>query len=263
MVSRTGAGCQQRHINIIWQEYCSNRDRKLRDKLVYYYQHLVGYVAKGFQSYGTGVIDWEDLVSAGTIGLIEAIDRFDPERNIKFTTFATFRIRGAILDILREIDWAPRKVRSNVKQVYKTISDLQNKLGRNPTEEEVADKLGMTLGEYRKILESIYTDRFVSLQDIVFQHEEGETSLDNFIENNNNDDYWRQSSEELQKQLKEILKSLPTKERLVLTLYYYEGLNLADIASVLDVTESRVCQIHAQSLLLFKAKILKRDLHHV
>ena len=246
----------------LWREYCSTKKLELRDKLVYQYQHLVGYVAKGFQSYGSGVIDWDDLVSAGTIGLIEAIDRFDPERNIKFTTFATFRIRGAILDVLREIDWAPRKLRSTVKQVYKVISDLQNKLGRNPTEDEVAEKMSISVKEYRKVLESIYTDRFVSLQDIVFQHEEGKISLESFIDNQQ-DEQWRQSSEELQKQLKDILKALPTKERLVLTLYYYEGLNLADIASVLDVTESRVCQIHAQSLLLVKAKLLKRDLYHV
>ncbi len=253
----------EENLNNLWQEYAATKNRTLRDKLVYHYQHLVGYVAKGFQSYNSGVIDWEDLVSAGTIGLIEAIDRFDPDRNIKFTTFATFRIRGAILDVLREIDWAPRKVRSNVKSVYKAIAELQNKLVRNPTEDEVAEKLDISVEEYRKILESVYTDRFVSLQDIVFQHEEGNASLDSFVENQQNDDYWRQSTEELEKQIKGILKDLPTKERLVLTLYYYEGLNLADIASVLDVTESRVCQIHAQSLLLLKTKIIKRDLHHV
>jgi len=252
------------NINELWHEYAKTKSPKLRDILVTHYQSLVGYVAKGFQSINTSVIDWNDLVSAGTIGLIEAIQRFDPSRNIKFTTFATFRIRGAILDVLREIDWAPRKVRSNVKQVYRVISELQNKLARNPTEEEVADKLGISIEKYHKILESMYNNRFVSLQDIVFQHDEGCVFRDSFIDSYQDDDeFTSTSNEELQNQLKEILKSLPSKERLVITLYYYEGLNLADIASILNVTESRVCQIHAQSLLLVKSKILKKDLYHV
>jgi len=251
------------NINNIWQEYAKTKSSKLRDQLVTHYQYLVGYVAKGFQSSSSNVIDWNDIVSVGSIGLIEAVQRFDPSRNIKFTTFATFRIRGAILDILREIDWAPRKVRSNVKQVYKVISELQNKLVRNPTEDEVAAKLGITLEKYHKILESMYNDRFVSLQDIVFQHDEGSVSRDIFIENYQADEFSFSSNDELQGQLKDILKSLPSKERLVITLYYYEGLNLADIATILNVTESRVCQIHAQSLLLIKSKMIKKDLYQV
>lgn len=252
------------NINKLWQEYSRTKSSKFRDQLVTHYQYLVGYVAKGFQSIGTNVIDWDDLVSAGTIGLIEAVQRFDLKRNIKFTTFATFRIRGAILDILREIDWAPRKVRSNVKQVYKVIAELQNKLVRNPTEDEIAAKLGISLDKYHKILESMYNDRFVSLQDIVFQHDEGSVSRDLFIENyQEEDEFAFSSTDDLQNQLKNILKSLPSKERLVITLYYYEGLNLADIATILNVTESRVCQIHAQSLLLIKSKIIKKDLYQV
>ncbi|HPG37958.1 MAG TPA: FliA/WhiG family RNA polymerase sigma factor [bacterium] len=254
----------EENVNEIWQEFARTKSRQSRDQLVLHYQSLVGYVAKGFQSFGSSVLEWDDLISAGTLGLIEAIQRFDISRNIKFTTFATFRIRGAILDVLREIDWAPRKVRSNVKQVYKVISDLQNKLSRNPTEEEVADKLAIPLEKYHKILESMYTDRFVSLQDIVFQHDDNEISRETFIESYQGEEYFAaQWNDDLEEQLKDILKKLPTKERLVLTLYYYEGLNLADIASVLDVTESRVCQIHAQSLLLVKAQILKKDLYQV
>lgn len=236
-----------------WREYMQTRNPRVRNQLALEYQGLVQYVARGFQHEGVSVLESDDLISAGNMGLLEAIERFDPTRKIKFETYAILRIRGAILDTLRNIDWIPRSTRKNIKQVMKAISDLQGKLKRNPSETEIAEKLGISIHDYGKILSSLASIRFVSLQDIVSFTGGGEASRKEFIEDTNNgyeeeiEDY-----NELKESIYEKIKGLPAKERLILILYYYEGLNLAEIAKVLNVTESRVCQLNSQALMRLK-----------
>lgn len=240
-------------VDKIWREYMQTRNPMVRNQLALEYQGLVQYVARGFQYEGVSVLESNDLLSAGNVGLLEAIERFDPTREIKFETFAILRIRGAILDTLRNIDWMPRSTRKNIKQVIRAISDLQVKLKREPTEPEIAEKLGISIRDYGKISSSMASARFVSLQDIVSFTGGGETSRNEFIENTDNgyeeeiEDY-----NELKESIYEKIKSLPAKERLILILYYYEGLNLAEIAKVLNVTESRVCQLNSQALMRLK-----------
>ncbi len=238
-------------MNDIWSEFAATRDGRLRDVLVKHYEPLVKYVASGFKVPQGSVLEWNDLVGAGLVGLIEAVDRYDPRREIKFETYASLRIRGAILDVLRNIDWAPRQIRKNVKRVIQVMSILQAKLGRSPTEAEIAEHLGLSLGDYYRILDSMVSIRFVSLQDVIYL-DEAEFTRDQFVEEPWSAGEQLLEEEETQQHLSVALKAMPAKERLILMLYYYEGLNLAEIGATLGVTESRVCQMHAQSLLRLK-----------
>jgi len=245
-----------------WREYMRTKSAGLRNQLALEYQGLVQYVARGFQYEGASVLESSDMLSAGNVGLLEAIERFDPTRNIKFETFAILRIRGAILDTLRNIDWIPRSTRKNIRQVIRAILDLQVKLKRDPTEPEIAEKLGISIRDYGKILNSMASVRFVSLQDIVSFTDGSEMTRDGFIEDSDNgndkeiDDY-----DELKKSIYDKIKSLPAKERLILILYYYEGLNLAEIAKVLNVTESRVCQLNSQALMRLKIVLTQEKVY--
>ena len=179
---------------------------------------------------------------------------------IKFEAFAVLRIRGAILDSLRHIDWAPRLTRKKVKSAIKTIAALQDRLGRAPTEIEISHDLGISLEEYRKILQCMNSTRIVSLQDVMYIDENGEVTREQSLNNSVQDDFYDpHDSKNLKEDLAAILKILPAKERLVLTLYYYEGLNLLEISDILDVSESRVSQLHVQSLMRIKSHFLKID----
>ncbi len=240
----------------IWAEYLGSRDSRLREKIVHYYQPLVMYVARGFKLKGARAIEFDDLVSAGNIGLLEAIDRFNPERNVKFETYATLRIRGSIIDLLRKNDRASKLTRKKIKSVVHVIGKLQNKLGRNPSDGEIASELAMDIDEYRKVLYSMNAVQIVSLQDILATDENGTLTRDQIT-----DSKWQDHEneaaeyEELRDRLIEALGTLPSKEKLLLILYYYEGLNLAEIANVLSVTESRACQLHTQALLRIKSQL--------
>jgi RNA polymerase sigma factor for flagellar operon FliA len=244
------------NIKELWKNFHEDNDQEAREKLVKHYEPLVHYVASGFKNGQSTVIDFGDLLGAGMMGLLESIERFDPNKCIKFETFAVIRIRGAILDILRQIDWAPRMTRKKVKQAIKAISHLQIKLGRNPSESEIAEELGISLADYRKILQNMNSVRLVSLHDIIFIDEDEGISREEMIKN-----IWERESginpemSELYDEIKRIVKELPAKERLVLTLYYYEGLNLAEIADILTVTESRACQLLSQILLRLKSRL--------
>ena len=247
-------------MNDIWSEFSTTKDGRLRDVLVKHYQPLVKYVASGFKVPQASVLEWNDLVGAGLVGLIEAVDRFDPQREIKFETYASLRIRGAILDVLRNIDWAPRQIRKNVKRVIQVMSSLQAKLSRSPTEAEIAEQLDLSIEDYHRILDSMVSVRFLSLQDVIYL-EEAEFAREQFVE-----EPWTQAGhfleeEEMQQHLSEGLKAMPAKERLILMLYYYEGLNLAEIGATLGVTESRVCQMHAQALLRLKVLLSEEEIY--
>ena len=243
-------------IEFIWKNYQQNKDAKNREALVEHYLPLVQYVAKGFSGGLSGVLEFGDLVGAGMMGLLESIDRFDLGKEIKFETFAIIRIRGAILDILRQIDWAPRMTRKKVKGAIKALADLQIKYGRNPSEQEIADYLGVSLDEYRKILSSMSTVRIVSLQDLIYLDDNDKIERESVI-SDESDYSFGYEKDDFVEEIKSIISKLSTKERLVLILYYYEGLNLAEIANVLNVTESRACQLHAQVLLRLKSQLLQ------
>ena len=250
-----------RKVEETWEKYLLKKERKWRDELVKHYQYLVEYVLRDFPHVGSNpVLEQSDLFNVGLMGLTQAIERYDASRG-KFTSFAVRRIRGAIWDELRHVEWAPRSLKRMLTEVMEAISDLESELGRPPSEEEIASRLGLSPERYRQVLLDINVRRTVSIHDLFSLKESRSFSIES-------DSYTAEvleradDSSEIQQKLVRAIKRLPAKERLVITLYYYEGLNLKDIASVLDVNESRVSQLRSQAILRIRQSLVKKPEMH-
>lgn len=242
----------------LWREFKATADPAARERLILHYSPLVKYVA-GRVSVGLPQnIEQADLVSYGIFGLIDAIEKFDLNRDIKFETYAISRIRGAIIDELRAIDWIPRSVRSKAREVERAINKLENELHRPPTDGELSQALGISVDELAGMLNQINLVSIVALDELLSPSgDKGEkTALVETLEDVDAPD--PESSfegEEMRQILARSVNILPERERLVITLYYYEGLTLAEIGSVLGVTESRVCQMHTKAVLELRNKM--------
>ena len=242
----------------LWVDFKATADGRLRERLILHYSPLVKYVAGRV---GVGLppnIEQADLVSYGIFGLIDAIEKFDLERAIKFETYAINRIRGAIIDELRSIDWIPRSVRYKAREVEKAYSALEAKLQRSPTEAEVAAEMGVTQDELRTIFSQVSFVNVVALDELL--HAGGEkgdrTTLGDTLEDPRVDDPVSAfESEETKYVLSRAINTLPEREKIVVTLYYYEGLTLAEIGQVLGVTESRICQMHTKAVLQLRSRL--------
>ncbi len=200
-------------------------------------------------------LDAEDLVSVGVIGLMDAMSKYDPTREAKFKTYAEFRIRGAMLDEIRSMDWIPRSVHERIGLLQKTHTDLLKKHGRPPTDEEVAAALNMSIEELDNFISRSQGAVLLSIQDLSAQEMDGHRVLRMLIDTQHPDPLSTVVADNVREVLGKAIEQLPEKERLVLTLYYYEELTMKEIGSVLKVTESRVCQIHAKAILHLKAKV--------
>jgi len=212
---------------------------------------LVKYVAgRLYSSYGNNV-EFDDLVSYGIFGLIDAIDKFDLNRGVKFETYAQLRIRGAIIDHLREIDWLPRSVRQKSKELEKTYYELESSLGRPATDEEMADRLGVTVEEFQKKIQSIATYSIVSLDDLLEQKREV-TSTDEDCEEETPESVFE--GKEIKEILVDAINTLPEKEKKIVALYYYEELTYKEIGKLLNISESRVSQLHTKAIIRLKNK---------
>lgn len=220
---------------------------------------LINYWANRYAYYGAPVISKEDLVSAGVIGLIEAYHRYDPSKKVKFKTYAEFRIKGAMLDEIRKLDIIPRSVKSKINEFEEKLRKLYQELGRMPKDEEIAEFMELSLEEYYKFLESIKGVTFIDIES--FKQKMPDLEEENFFEliagDKKEDPFERYALKELQDKLAEALEHLSEKERLVLALYYYEGLTMKEIAKVLDYTESRISQIHNQAILKLRSILIK------
>lgn len=201
----------------------------------------------------------DDMRSAGMLGLIDAANKFDESKNILFKTFAEYRIRGAILDEMRKLDWFSRSLRDKQNRIGRTISELEIKLGRDPEEEEVAEVLELTVEQYRKMLGEVSHLGCVSLNETLDHSHEGRAFIDTLVEERS-EAYpsERLENHELAKSIAQILEELSEKERIVISLYYYEELTQKEIAEVLDVSEGRVSQLHSQALIKLKTKMKSR-----
>jgi RNA polymerase sigma factor for flagellar operon FliA len=233
----------------LWLEFRRTQDKGLRDRLILTYAPLVKYVAGRLGSGLPAHVDESDLVSYGLLGLISAIERYDPERDIKFETYAMARIKGAIIDELRALDWVPRSVRSRAREIERAITELESRFGRAPTDEEIAQKIGITTEELE---ESI-----AALDELWSGSGEGDqVSLLDTIEDTSGPRPAEALDEtELREALADAIARLPEREKLVVTLYYYEELTLREIGEVLGVTESRVSQLHTKAVLRLKARL--------
>ncbi|HWH30326.1 MAG TPA: RNA polymerase sigma factor WhiG [Mycobacteriales bacterium] len=242
----------------LWREYKASGDERLRERLILHYSPLVKYVAGRV---GVGLppnIEQADLVSYGIFGLIDAIEKFDLERAIKFETYAISRIKGAIIDELRSIDWIPRSVRYKAREVEKAYAALEARLHRTPTEAEVAQELGIALEDLHQIFSQVSFVNVVALDELLSSGgEKGDklSLVDTLEDTKAEDPVSAFETEETKHLLAKAINTLPEREKIVVTLYYYEGLTLAEIGQVLGVTESRICQMHTKAVLQLRGKL--------
>lgn len=246
----------------LWEGFKATGDQHLRERLILHYSPLVKYVAGRV---GVGLppnVEQGDLVSYGIFGLIDAIEKFDLDRAIKFETYAINRIRGAIIDELRSIDWIPRSVRSKARDVERAYQALEAKLQRTPTEPEVAEQMGVSLEDLHAIFNQVSFVNVVALDELMNSGaDRGDkgTLGDTLEDKNAPDPMGAFESEETKVILAQAIQGLPEREKIVVTLYYYEGLTLAEIGQVLGVTESRICQMHTKAVLQLRARLAAAD----
>lgn len=250
---------QSAEIRALWEEYKRTGDPTLREQLILHYAPLVKYVA-GRVSVGLPAnVDQSDLASYGVFGLMDAIDKFDLERNIKFETYAIARIKGAIIDELRAIDWVPRSVRSKARELEKVTAELENRMKRLPTDAEVATEMGISEEDLQALYGQISFVGLVALDELLnISGEQGDslTIGDTLRDQRAEDPVAAYEVEEMKAVLADAINRLSEREKIVVTLYYYEGLTLAEIGQVLGVTESRVCQMHTKAVIQLRAKLL-------
>lgn len=230
---------------------------KSREELVIEYAPLVKQIANRLGARLPDNLDVHDLIQAGMIGLLDAIEKFDPGREILFRTYAEFRVKGAMLDDLRACDWIPRSVRQKADQVSQAIARLQSELGRQPEEGEIADKLGISMEDYHQLLLKAKAAPLLSLDDLAYYGGENDSGniFDVLEDPSCIDPLDALSLQDMQERLSAAITDLPEKEKLLLSLYYDEELNLKEIGLVMGITESRVSQIRTQSVVRLRAAL--------
>lgn len=241
----------------LWKEYKKKPSLEIREYFIEKYAPLVKYVAGKVAVGMPHNVEYEDLVSYGTFGLLDAIEKYDPAKEVKFKTYAMTRIRGAIYDELRTIDWIPRSIRQKAKQIEKIIVELENKMGRTVEDEEIAAELDLSVDELHSLFSKISGTSLVSLNDIWHGSDDSEEL--SFIEtiespSNMNPDVMVER-EEIKHLIISAIQKLPDREKKVVVLYYYEDLTLKEIGEVLEVTESRVSQLHTKAIMRLRGRL--------
>ncbi|MDR0584007.1 MAG: RNA polymerase sigma factor WhiG [Treponema sp.] len=241
----------------LWQRYRKTKDPAIREAFIKQYAPLVKYVAGKVAMGMPHNVEFDDLVGFGVFGLIDAIDKYDPEKNVKFKTYAVTRIHGAIFDELRQIDWVPRSVRQKTREIEAVISALEAQFGRTASDQEIAKAMGMDETEYLKTIQKISGTSILSLNDVWFSGDENDkVSIGDSIESPSslNPDVIVEK-DEMRRVIVKFINELPDKEKKILVLYYYEDLTLKDIGRVLEVTESRVSQLHTKAIMHLRSKL--------
>lgn len=242
-------------IDALWLRFKESADESIRESLIIHYSPLVKFVAGRVAAGLPRNVDQNDLASYGVFGLIDAIDKFEPERGFKFETYAINRIKGAILDELRSLDWVPRSVRAKAREIERSMVELEHKLQRSPSDEELAKHMGTDVAAIQDDLAEIAQLGFAALDQTVGSGETMTTLKDLVADTSGMSPEAAFQAEETRRALVDSINRLPDRERLVVTLYYYEGLTLAEIGDVLGVTESRVCQIHAKTVISLRNRL--------
>lgn len=246
-VSPTSAG---------WEAYTQSRSPEIREQLLLQYMPLVRRVAARMLGSLPRCVRMDELISAGVVGLLATLDSFDPSLGIKFETFAMSRIRGAMVDSLRELDWVPRSIRQKARQLERVIEELMQQLGRMPEDQEVAERLGISGDEYQKRLDEVHVTVLLSLDDTFpTLYGEGSSLAEMTSDTGQLCNQERLEEGELRAVLVQNLKQLPDQEKLVLALYYYEELTFKEIGEILKLTESRVSQIHSKAVIKLRAGV--------
>ncbi len=241
----------------LWIEFKKTKSTQLRDAFIRQYMPLVKYVAGKVAVNMPNSVEFDDLVGFGQFGLLDAINKFDPDKKVKFKTYAVTRIRGAIFDELRQLDWVPRSVRQKSREIEDTIVGLEAKLGRPASDEEVAGAMGLTLEGFNSTVLKVSGTSVLSLNDVWYSGESSDRmSIGDSIESPTslNPDVIVER-EEIKRVIMEAINELPEKEKMVLVLYYHEDLTFKEIGQVLQVSESRISQLHTKANMRLRAKL--------
>lgn len=233
-------------VDALWQRFKQDGDKEARDRLVVHYSPLVKFVAGRVRSGLPPAVEQADLVSDGVIGLMDAIDKFEPERGLQFQTYAVSRIRGAIVDGLRASDWVPRSVREKLRDIDAAQARLERSLGRTPTDPEVAAELGLSVGELRKVYSQTAHTSVVSFEAALDDEDTPRATAD-----------LPGADDDVPPGFLAAVRELPERDQIVVALYYWERLTLAEIGQVLGVTESRVSQLHSRATLSLRRRLLE------
>ena len=226
-----------------------------RSALIKQYQPLVRKLAHYMMAKLPASVEVDDLIQVGLIGLADALSRYEASQGVQFETFATQRIRGAMLDELRGNDWMSRGSRKSQKDIETTMRRLEHRLGRSPVESEIAAEMGLTLTDYQNLLNKVRGTQLVYLEDMSRSNEDDDNFLDRHVADTDADPMNMLRDQRLRHSLVAAIKSLPEREQYIMSMYYEQDMNLKEIAAVLDVTESRVCQLHSQSIARLRAKM--------
>ncbi|MFA6011567.1 MAG: FliA/WhiG family RNA polymerase sigma factor [Desulfobacteraceae bacterium] len=230
---------------------------KEREEMIGKYAYLVKYLAGRVAARIPSSVVFDELVSAGSLGLIDAVDKYDPKKNVGLKTYAQYRIKGAILDELRSMDWYSRSMRKKIQSIEKAVQMVESRESRPASDMEIAEEMGQPLDTYLKMLSDIHCAALLSLDDYIKNNDNGNESGSTFSEGMKSDE--NPSDQMIQKELKAVLakaiRKLTEKEQMVISLYYYDELTLKEIGNVMELTESRICQIHTMALIKLKSRI--------
>jgi RNA polymerase sigma factor for flagellar operon FliA len=241
----------------LWKEYRKNHKQEVRDILIKQYAPLVKYVAGKISVGMPQNVDFDDLVGFGVFGLFDAVEKYDPEKHVKFKTYAVTRIRGAIFDELRSIDWVPRSVRQKTREIEDTVQHLEADLGRSASDGEIAKAMNMSLEQYNQMILKVRGTSILSLNDVWFTGDDSDkVSIQDSIESPSSlQPESIAEKDEIRRVIVQAINELPDKEKKVLVLYYYEDLTLKEIGKVLEVTESRISQLHTKAIMRLRSKL--------
>ena len=243
----------------LWQRFKEEDDQNAREELVIHYSYLVKYMANRMAINLPSSVEVDELISYGIEGLIEAADKFDYQRKIKFETYAIARIKGAMIDGLRAMDWVPVSVRQKSKELEKAYNRVETKLGRNATDQEVAEELGITVEQFQTLLREVSLATVLYLEDFLPGEDGSNRRIMDIIEDEQADNALDMAElMDTKRVLAEAISGLPEKEKLVLELYYYEGLNLKEIGAVMGLSESRISQLHSKAILRLRGRLSRR-----
>ena len=249
------------NLDALWKEYRETGSKIAKDKILVEYAPIVKYITARIAISLPSSVDRNDLSSAGILGLIKAVETFDPARGFKFETYAGHKIRGAILDELRALDWVPRSVRQKSRDLQRVYTRLENDLGRPPYDDEVCEDMNISVDEYEKMLSDVAPTTIISLEEAMPDRgsDSKEVRLIDTIEDPGSDNPLKSLGfQEVKEILKDTISALPEKEKLVVALYHFEELTLKEIGVVLDISESRVSQIHSKAILKLRGKLLQK-----
>lgn len=239
----------------LWHQYSETKSPAIKEKLIIEYSHIIKYVAGRLSIYFGSNVEYDDLIGYGVFGLIDAIDKFDVNKGVKFETYASLRIRGAIIDSIRELDWVPRSLRQKNKELERVYAEVENELGHSASDQEVADKLGISLDEFYKLLNEVNLSSLVSLEEFLEQNYESGANLAGACKEDRPEGYMEVT--ELKEILVDAISKLPEKEKTVVSFYYFDDLTLKEISAIMNVSESRISQLHTKAILRLRGKLAR------